>query len=87
MLTEQKQKSITSLKKAKGTIDKVIKMTQEDTYCIDIIQQIEAVTGLLKSTKNTLLAGHLDHCLANKIVKDKEKTIKELLKIYNLSIK
>lgn len=87
MISTQKQKSIIALKKAKGTIDKVITMTEEDTYCIDIIQQIDSITGLLKATKNTLLSGHLDHCLAQRITKDKEKTVKELLKVYNLSSK
>lgn len=89
MLTNEKQKSLTALKKAKGLIEKIIKMNEEDVYCVDIIQQIEAAQGLLKSTKKTLLMGHLGHCLANKIVKntDKEKTIQELIKVYNLTTK
>ncbi len=87
MLTTEKQKSLTALKKAKGLIEKIIKMNEDDVYCIDIIQQIDAAQGLLKSTKNTLLTGHLDHCLKDRINKDKENTIKELVKVYNLSTK
>ena len=62
-------------KKAKGTLDKVYKMIEDDKYCPDIIQQVDAVMGLLRATKKNLLAGHLDHCLAEKLQTNKKQTI------------
>lgn len=80
-----KEKSILSAKKAQGIAGKVIKMIEEEKYCPEVIQQIDATIGLLNSTKKSLLEGHLNHCLEIKLKESKEKTIVELLKIYNLS--
>lgn len=78
-------KALKLSKQALGTLSKVITMIEDNEYCPETIQQIDSVIGLLKSSKKELLAGHLDHCLVKKLATDKEKTIKELLKIYNLS--
>lgn len=86
-LTNEKQKTLIALKKAIGTLQKVQQMVEEDKYCIDIIQQIDASIGSLKSSKNILLKGHLDHCLEHKIKENKNLTIEELLKVYNISSK
>jgi DNA-binding FrmR family transcriptional regulator len=83
-MNNTKQKSLLSIKKAIGTANKVQKMLEEDKYCIDIIQQIDAVIGLLKSSKKTILKSHLDRCLEHKIKENKDKTIDELMKIYSL---
>ena len=80
-----KQKSAKLIKSASSTLAKVLEMIKKDTYCPEIIQQIDSVIGLMKSTKKELLAGHLDHCLEKKLAENKDKTIAELLKIYNLS--
>jgi DNA-binding FrmR family transcriptional regulator len=77
-------KALLSAKKAQGTLSKVIEMINDDRYCPDIIQQIDAVIGLLKSSKKQMLENHLDHCLATKMQENKKQAIEELLKIYNL---
>lgn len=79
-----KQKASLSVKKAQGTVSTVLQMIEEDKYCPEIIQQIDAVMGLLKSTKKTLLRGHLDHCLVDKIKENKQKAVDELIKILDL---
>lgn len=79
-----KTKASTSVKKAQGTISKIQKMIAEDKYCPDIIQQIDAAIGLLKSSKKTLLIGHLDHCLEDKLKEDKPKAVNELIRIFDL---
>lgn len=81
---ENKQKASLSVKKAQGTVNKVLQMIEEDKYCPEIIQQIDAVTGLLNSAKKTLLKGHFNHCLEHKIHENKQKTIDELIKILDL---
>ena len=78
-ISTEKNKSLLSIKKASGTLNKVQEMIDQDRYCIVVIQQIDAVIGLLKSTKAQLLEGHLDHCLEHKLKENKEKGIKELL--------
>jgi DNA-binding FrmR family transcriptional regulator len=84
-LTDQKQSAVVSTRKAVGTLQKVLLMIEEDKYCPEIIQQLDAALGLLKSTKRTLLVGHLDHCLEHQIKQDKNQTVQELLQILNLN--
>ncbi len=78
-------KALKLSKQAAGTLGKVVSMVEKDEYCPDIIQQIDSVMGLLRSCKRDLLLGHLDHCLEHKLKENKAQTIKELMKIYNLS--
>ncbi len=52
-----------ALKKAKTSLDKVMKMIDEDRYCIDVIQQNLAVIGLLRSANTALLEGHVNCCI------------------------
>lgn len=84
-LSTKKTKSLKLAKQARGTLEKVIAMIEEDKYCPEIIQQADSAVGLLRTVKKELLAGHLDTCAYNRLREDKEGAVKELLKIYNLS--
>lgn len=81
----ENSKSLKLSRQAAGTLGKVATMVEKNEYCPDIIQQIDSVMGLLRSCKRDLLLGHLDHCLEHKLKENKAQTIKELMKIYNLS--
>ena len=85
ILATKKGKSLKLAKQARGTLEKVIKMIEEDKYCPEIIQQADSAVGLLKTVKKELLAGHLDTCAFERMKENKDSAIKELLKIYNLS--
>lgn len=52
-----------AMKKAKTSLEKVIKMIEEDRYCIDVIQQNLAVIGLLRAANTALLEGHVNCCV------------------------
>lgn len=67
-----------------GSLSKIPTMVDEKAYCPSIIQQLDSVIGLLKSSRTELLKGHLDSCLAERLKTDKEGAVKELLKIYNM---
>lgn len=84
-LSDKKVKALKCAKQAQGTLTKVVTMIESGRYCPEVIQQIDSVLGLLKTTKRELLAGHLDTCVAHQMIEDKDKAIAELLKIYNLS--
>ena len=83
-LTETQKKALLSMKKAMGTLANAIKMLEEDEYCPDIIIQMDAVIGSVKSAKRNILTGHLDNCLQEDLNQNKDKTVKELIKIYRL---
>ena len=71
------------LKIAKGHLEKVMKMVQEDAYCIDVLHQMQAVESGLKETGNVLLQNHLETCAAEAIKKGKgEEAIKEIMEVF-----
>lgn len=63
-------------------------MIDEDEYCIDILQQMLAVNGLIKSASNKVLKDHLDHCFSEGMrsedPKRREDLITEVLNILDL---
>lgn len=88
---KEDKKIITALKKAESHLKKVIRMVEEDKYCIDVLQQNLAVIGLLKSANARLLKRHLNTCFKRAMrgtnEKQKRKMIDEILKIEKLTNK
>jgi DNA-binding FrmR family transcriptional regulator len=84
-LTTSKIKAQKLVRQAAGINGKVVSMVESDQYCPEIIQQVDAVIGLLTSAKKELLKGHLAHCIEHRMHNNKEKTVEELLKIYQLT--
>ena len=48
---------------AKGQLEGITKMIDEDAYCIDVSNQLLATIALLKRVNNIIIAGHLEHCV------------------------
>lgn len=74
------EKILIAAKKAKSSLEKVLKMLEEDKYCIDVIQQNLAVIGLLRSINLSLLEGHLNCCVKNATAAKDEKKLDEMMK-------
>jgi len=84
----QKERTIVNFKKARSLLSKIIKMVEEDRYCIDIMQQNLAVMGLLKSAHQLLMENHLKTCFKGAMSSGneatKEKAIEEIIRVMNL---
>ncbi len=82
---------IYEFKKAKSLVSKIIKIIEEDKYCIDIMQQNLAVIGLLKSAHQMLMENHLNTCfktaMSSKNNKKQQKMIDEILKVTKMANK
>ena len=70
------------LKTARGQIDGLLKMVDDDRYCVDISHQLLATTATLKKANREVLKAHMDHCIADALSGesqiDKEEKLKEL---------
>lgn len=88
-MAHNKEKIMIAMKKAKTSLDKVIKMIEENKYCIDVIQQSLAVIGLLKSANIGILEGHIDNCIKNackkKTGKEIDEKMNELVRVLKLA--
>ena len=62
-MNDGRKKALKNLKTARGQIDTVIKMLEDDWYCIDVANQILAVNGLLKKANLEILKQHINHCV------------------------
>ena len=51
------------LKTARGQVDGILKMVEDDRYCIDISNQIMATVAILNKVNQEVLHGHIDSCL------------------------
>lgn len=58
-----KQQVLNLLKTARGQIAGIIKMVEEDRYCVDISKQILAVQAQLKKTNLKIIDQHIKHCV------------------------
>lgn len=81
-------KVMIAMKKAKSSLEKVFKMIEDDTYCIDVIQQNLAVIGLIRSANQKLLEGHVNCCVrdaAKKGGKELNDKMEELIKVIKIA--
>lgn len=53
------------LKTARGQLDGILKMVEDDRYCIDISQQLMATEAMLNKINKEILTAHLKHCVSN----------------------
>lgn len=71
------------LKISRGHLDKIISMMESDSYCIDILHQMQAVEKGLRETGNVLLENHLKTCVAAAIGKGKkDEAIGEIMQVF-----
>jgi DNA-binding FrmR family transcriptional regulator len=59
-----KQQLITRLRRIEGQVRGLQRMIDEDTYCIDVLTQLAAVSKGLQTVGVQLLDEHLQHCVA-----------------------
>ena len=78
-MADQK-KVLRLLKTARGQMDGIIKMVEEDRYCIDISTQVMAAEAMLNRVNQEILTAHLKHCVNNAHTQEeREKKIDELV--------
>jgi DNA-binding FrmR family transcriptional regulator len=83
-----KAKLVRRLKILEGQVRGIQNMVEKNAYCIDIITQTSAIKQGLSNIEDTLMEGHLGHCVVNQIKSGQTgKATKEILKVYQLKRK
>ena len=62
-MNEERSKALQALKTSKGQIEGIIKMIEDERYCMDISNQIIAAQSLLKKANMLILKQHMNHCV------------------------
>lgn len=72
------------LKTARGQMDGLMKMVEEDRYCIDISNQLLATQSILKKVNRLIIEAHMAHCMKDAIgTDDAGEKLKELMTLFD----
>jgi len=67
---ELKADVLNRLKSAAGHLNGIMRMVEEDAYCIDVINQVHAVQAALDRVSVMLLDDHMHHCVTHAVQGD-----------------
>ena len=79
------QKVSRQLKIARGQIDGLLKMVEDDAYCVDVSNQLLATMALLKRVNAMVLSAHLEHCVQN--AKDRVDAKQKISEVQSLLLR
>ena len=79
------------LKNAEGHLRGIQRMVEEEAYCIDVIQQIQAVQAALNKVSTMILEEHLSSCVITAIrgedPQERERVLKEITGVFEAATK
>lgn len=83
-MKEGKKKALRKMKIVRGQMDGVIKMLEEDRYCVDISTQLLAIIGQIKKANIDILNDHLKSCVTEAIISSEEEGQDKINEIINV---
>lgn len=86
-----KENNIRRLKTIEGHIRGVQRMIDGDTYCIDVISQINAIQSALNKISVNILDSHLNSCLISAVrgedTDERERVLREIVDVFEAATK
>lgn len=67
---DDKKQVLARLRRIEGQVRGLQRLVDEDTYCIDVLTQISAVTKALQGVAVGLVEQHVKHCVVNAATND-----------------
>jgi DNA-binding FrmR family transcriptional regulator len=79
------------LKTIEGHLRGIIRMIEDDVYCIDVMRQIQAVQAALNKVSVGILEDHLSSCVTTAIrgedPSERERVLKEITDVFETATK
>ena len=66
-MLQQTDAVLNRLKTVRGHLDGIIRMIEEDTYCVDVMKQVSAVQASLERVNRIILKNHLETCFSTAV--------------------
>ncbi len=86
--SKSKDSLLARLRKIEGQAKGIQRMLDEDRYCIDIVQQLTALSGAADELALLILQDHIEGCVADAIRQQRgEPYIKELMTTVRKALK
>jgi len=78
--------SIHRLRSVAGHVNGIVRMLEDDRYCIDVIKQIQAAQTALSRVSEGILDSHLRTCVTTAIRHDdpgeRERVLNEVVEVF-----
>lgn len=58
---------LTRLRRIEGQVGGLVRMVEEERYCVDILTQLRAVRAAVKRVEDAVVRSHVEHCVANAV--------------------
>jgi DNA-binding FrmR family transcriptional regulator len=65
--TKDRGELLNRLRRIEGQVRGIARLVEEEAYCLDVLQQVEAMTAAADGVALLLLEDHIDGCLAHAI--------------------
>ncbi|MDW7658028.1 MAG: metal-sensing transcriptional repressor [Bacillota bacterium] len=79
-----KARAIRLIKTARGQLDGLLKMIDDDRYCMDVYNQILATQAILQKVSRDVIHAHLESCVREAFETGQEQEkIEEVLSLMN----
>ena len=65
--TKDKRDLVTRLRRIEGQVRGIQRLVDDEAYCLDILQQVEAMTAAADEVALLVLEDHIDGCLTHAI--------------------
>ena len=89
MDTTTKKAVAQRLASAAGHIKGIARMVEDDTYCIDVIRQIQAVQAALNKVSTLILDNHLHTCVTTAVQgedpEERERVLQEITSVFEVT--
>lgn len=69
------------LKRARGHLETVIEMIENEKSCLEVSRQMHAVANALIESKRIFIQDHIEHCLDEKALSANELSLKDFKEI------
>mgnify|MGYP000058899697 CR=1 FL=1 len=80
-------KTINRLKRSEGQIRGIIKMLEDGRYCIDILNQMQAVKSAIARAESEILKDHAATCVESAIasgdIEEQREKVSELIDLFD----
>ena len=70
MQAETKPKVLNRLNRIEGQVRGIVRMVEDERYCVDVLTQLQAVRAALLRVESEGLKDHLDHCVMGAMTGD-----------------
>ncbi|MBI4187599.1 MAG: metal-sensitive transcriptional regulator [Chloroflexi bacterium] len=86
--TKDKSSLLARMKKIEGQAKGIQKMIEDERYCIDIVQQLAALSAAVDELSLIILQGHIEGCVTDAIREQHgEEQVKELMETLRKAMK